>query len=34
MSLSPAEVWKRLLDRARQELPDQTYAELRAFLRA
>jgi len=25
MSLSPAEVWKRLLDRARQELPDQTY---------
>ena len=24
MSLSPAEVWKRLLDRARQELPDQT----------
>jgi chromosomal replication initiator protein len=25
MSLSPAEVWKRLLDRARQELPDQTF---------
>jgi chromosomal replication initiator protein len=25
MSLSPAEVWKRLLDRARQELPYQTY---------
>lgn len=25
MSLSPAEVWSRLLDRARQELPDQTY---------
>src|SRR6478672_12679916 len=25
MSLSPAEVWKRLLDRARQQLPDQTY---------
>jgi chromosomal replication initiator protein len=25
MPLSPAEVWKRLLDRARQELPDQTF---------
>jgi chromosomal replication initiator protein len=25
MSLSPAEVWNRLLDRARQELPDQTF---------
>jgi len=25
MSLSPTEVWKRLLDRARQELPDQTF---------
>jgi chromosomal replication initiator protein len=25
MSLSPAEVWKLLLDRARQELPDQTF---------
>ena len=25
MSLSPAEVWKRLLDRARLELPDQTF---------
>src|SRR5258705_8328355 len=25
MSLSPSEVWKRLLDRARQELPDQTF---------
>src|SRR5436853_6363776 len=25
MSLSPAEVWKRLLDRARQELPYQTF---------
>src|SRR5881227_385459 len=25
MSLSPAEVWKRILDRARQELPDQTF---------
>ena len=25
MSLSPTEVWKRLLDRARQELPYQTY---------
>src|SRR6266852_4089046 len=25
MSLSPVEVWKRLLDRARQELPDQTF---------
>src|SRR5438067_589396 len=25
MSLSPAEVWKRLLDRAPQELPDQTF---------
>jgi chromosomal replication initiator protein len=25
MSLSPAEIWKRLLDRARQELPDQTF---------
>jgi chromosomal replication initiator protein len=25
MSLSPAEVWKRLLDRARQELSDQTF---------
>jgi chromosomal replication initiator protein len=25
MSLSPAEVWKRLLDRAHQELPDQTF---------
>ena len=25
MSLSPAEVWKRLLDRARQQLPDQTF---------
>jgi len=25
MSLSPPEVWKRLLDRARQELPDQTF---------
>src|SRR6266566_6551780 len=25
MSLSAAEVWKRLLDRARQELPDQTF---------
>ena len=25
MSLSPAEVWRCLLDRARQELPDQTY---------
>src|SRR2546430_13923971 len=25
MSLSPAEVWKRLLDRARQELPDQPF---------
>src|ERR1700720_5039615 len=25
MSLSPAEVWSRLLDRARQELPDQTF---------
>ena len=25
MSLSPAEVWKRLLNRARQELPDQTF---------
>jgi chromosomal replication initiator protein len=25
MSLSPAEIWKLLLDRARQELPDQTF---------
>lgn len=25
MSLSPTEVWKRILDRARQELPDQTF---------
>src|SRR5258708_33068952 len=25
MSLSPTEVWKRLLDRDRQELPDQTF---------
>jgi chromosomal replication initiator protein len=25
MSLSPSEVWKRILDRARQELPDQTF---------
>jgi chromosomal replication initiator protein len=25
MSLSPSEVWKLLLDRARQELPDQTF---------
>jgi chromosomal replication initiator protein len=25
MSLNPAEVWKLLLDRARQELPDQTF---------
>ena len=25
MSLSPSEVWKRLLDRARQHLPDQTF---------
>ncbi len=25
MSLSPSEVWKRLLDRARLELPDQTF---------
>src|SRR5207248_4951928 len=25
MSLSPAEVWERILDRARQELPDQTF---------
>src|SRR6267143_2915949 len=25
MSLSPTEVWTRLLDRARQELPDQTF---------
>src|SRR6202022_391559 len=25
MSLSPAEVWNRLLDRARQELPRQTF---------
>jgi chromosomal replication initiator protein len=25
MSLSPAEVWNRLLNRARQELPDQTF---------
>src|SRR5438045_5813765 len=25
MSLSPAEVWKRILDRARQELPDQSF---------
>src|SRR3954462_8463249 len=25
MSLSHSEVWKRLLDRARQELPDQTF---------
>src|ERR1700682_1795453 len=25
MALSPAEVWNRLLDRARQELPDQTF---------
>src|SRR5207237_3437049 len=25
MSLSPAEVWNRLLDRARQELPYQTF---------
>src|ERR1700716_2261639 len=25
MSLSPAEVWNRLLDRARQDLPDQTF---------
>src|SRR6202171_6555751 len=25
MSLSPAEVWNRLLDRACQELPDQTF---------
>jgi chromosomal replication initiator protein len=25
MSLTPAEVWKRLLDRARQDIPDQTF---------
>lgn len=25
MSLSPAEVWKRLLDRARQDIPEQTF---------
>src|SRR4051812_32378662 len=25
MSLSPTEIWKLLLDRARQELPDQTF---------
>jgi len=25
MSLSPSEVWNRLLDRARQELPQQTF---------
>ena len=25
MSLSPTEIWTRLLDRARQELPEQTY---------
>ena len=25
MSLTPAEVWKRLLDRARQDLPEQTF---------
>lgn len=25
MSLSPAEIWKRLLDRARQDIPEQTF---------
>ena len=25
MSLTPAEVWKRLLDRARQDIPEQTF---------
>ena len=25
MSLSPTEIWTRLLDRARQELPEQTF---------
>ena len=25
MSLTPAEAWKRLLDRARQDIPEQTF---------